>query len=145
MHAGILGHPRQFIAVMGKQGLVGGDQMLAVPERRSRELKRYAVGTADQFADHIDVGVFGQARGMVIPFECGDIAATSARALLGAYGDHLKALAASALQQVALLLEQLQNTATDHTKSGQTNSKGLAHSRSSGSYFKLKINFNHMK
>ena len=107
-------------AVLGDQRLVGGDDMLAGLEGGfDGELGR-AIGAADQFDEHVHIGVFGKGRGVIEPGVA--VGVDRAVAALRA-GAHTRNLDPSRQPQAVLALHQLDQPGADMAQACNPNSQ----------------------
>ena len=112
---------------MGDHRLVGGDHVLAVGDGALTELESDAVGTADQFDDHVGIVVTAQVAGVVVPAHGAEVDAAVARPVAGRDGDHLETPATAGGQQFTVFGEQANDADADRAKAGNCNLQGVGH------------------
>src|SRR6185369_4396242 len=107
-------------AVMGEQRLVRRDDMLALGDGRLDQCLGRPLGAADQLDDDIDLGVTGEIEAVLDPVETGEIDATILAAITRRDGRDLDRSWAMLLQNIAVFLQQANNTGTDGPQTGDT-------------------------
>jgi hypothetical protein len=70
----LLGSGKDFVAVLGKQRLVGGDHVLAVVDGLQNQ-RLGDITTADQFDDDVDLGVTDDGKGSSVTRQVPPVAA----------------------------------------------------------------------
>ena len=107
--------------------LVGGDEVLARRQRTARNGERGSVRSADQLDDHVGIATRDQFGGIVAPGEAGEIDAAIARLVTRRNRDDLDRAAGAALDQRAVLVEQLDDAAADGAEAGERHAQWFGH------------------
>ena len=118
-HAGPFGLLCQFQPVMGEHRLVRGDEAAPGGKRVAGQRQRRTVRSADQFDHHIGLSMGGECGGVVDPVETRQIDAAILGPVAGGYRDDLDRAARAPGNQVAIGVQQANDTAPYRAKTCQ--------------------------
>ena len=123
----VLGETRERGAVMGQQGLIGGDDVLAVLQRGGDDPTRHPVAAADQLDHDIDTGQSGHRHRILVPRHAGKVDAAGPRAVARRYRGELERPPGMALQQGGIAPQQRHRPGADRAETGDGNSQRRDH------------------
>ena len=123
-HAGAIGGDGDGGAVMGKQRLVGGDDMFARGNGAFDQVQRDAGLAADQLEHDVDIVAHGKVAGIVAPGHARKVDAAVAPGIAGADGGHGNLAAGTGSDQIAVGLQQGNDAGADRTQACDAKTEG---------------------
>ena len=125
--AGLFGKFSEMSTVLGNQRLVGRHHRLAKAQGGLHRFERRAVGSADQFDQAVDVGVFGKRDRVFRPLDAAQVKAALLCLRARRHRDDLDAPLALGRKRRRLLIEQAHDLGSHGAKTRDTHLEGCDH------------------
>jgi len=125
--AAFLGDGGEGCAVHREHSLVGGNHGLARGERRLHEGTRWTVRPADQLHNDVDGRVRGQRDRVLVPAQPGQRHTSVARTVARRHRGHRDRPASARRDDVCIVAQQFQDSATDCAQPGDCHGKRMGH------------------